>query len=96
MDILNLQRTAGNAAVSRAIAARQPTGPATQTPEEEVEQAFFDDDWDRIVALAATRTSPLRRKAHRDLVQWRGGARVPGAPRLRDLGRSCPARRIQA
>jgi hypothetical protein len=58
MDILNLQRTAGNAAVSRAIAARQPAGPATQTPEEEVEQAFFDDDWDRIVALAATRTSP--------------------------------------
>jgi len=51
MDILALQRTVGNAAVSRAIAARQPAGAATQTPEDEVDKAFFDDDWDRIVAL---------------------------------------------
>jgi hypothetical protein len=58
MDILTLQRTAGNAAVSRAIAARQPAGTETQTPEEELEKAFFDDDWDRIVALTATRSSP--------------------------------------
>jgi hypothetical protein len=58
LDILQLQRTAGNAAVARAIAARQPAGAATQTPEEEVEQAFFDDDWDRVVALTATRPSP--------------------------------------
>lgn len=58
MDILALQRTVGNAAVSRAIAARQPAGAGTQTPEEEVEKAFFDDDWDRIVALMAARPSP--------------------------------------
>lgn len=58
MDILQLQRTAGNAAVARAIAARQPAEAPTQSPEEEVEKAFFDDDWDRIVALTATRPSP--------------------------------------
>jgi hypothetical protein len=56
VDILDLQRSAGNAAVSRAIVARQPA--ATVTPEEELEKAFFDDDWDRVVALTATRTNP--------------------------------------
>jgi hypothetical protein len=55
-EILELQRSAGNAAVARAIAARQPAD--TATAEEEVEKAFFDDDWDRIVSLAAARTSP--------------------------------------
>src|SRR5689334_19096434 len=55
-EILELQRSAGNAAVARAIAARQPAD--TATAEEEVEKAFFDNDWDRIVSLAAARTSP--------------------------------------
>jgi hypothetical protein len=56
--ILDLQRSAGNAAVARAIVARQ----AVMTPEEELEKAFFDDDWDRIVALAATKASPSAAK----------------------------------
>jgi hypothetical protein len=59
LDILNLQRSAGNAAVSRAIAARQPAGTQARTPEEELEKAFFDDDWDRIVVLAKDGAGPL-------------------------------------
>jgi hypothetical protein len=58
MHILSLQQTAGNAAVARALAARQPAATDKQSPEEELEKAFFDDDWDRIVALTATRSSP--------------------------------------
>ena len=57
-DILTLQRSAGNAAVARAIAARQPAGAVVQSPEEQVEKAFFDEDWDRVVTLAAARSSP--------------------------------------
>jgi hypothetical protein len=57
MNILNLQRTAGNAYVSRAIAARQPAVAGAQTSEEDVEKAFFDDDWDRVVSLAAKQSS---------------------------------------
>lgn len=61
-DILELQRSAGNAAVARAIAARQPAGTVTESAEEQLERAFFDDDWDRIVTLAATRASPAAAK----------------------------------
>jgi hypothetical protein len=70
-DILSLQRTVGNAAVARAIAARQPA--ATMTPAEELEKAFFDDDWDRVVALAAPRATPsaVKRIAELDRDQLR-------------------------
>jgi hypothetical protein len=58
LDVLGLQRSAGNAAVARAIAARQATAAPTATPEAELEEAFFGDDWDRVVVLAAPRSSP--------------------------------------
>jgi hypothetical protein len=56
-DLLELQRSAGNAAVARVLAARQPApapaaAPVTDTPEEALDRAFFHDDWDRVVALA--------------------------------------------
>jgi hypothetical protein len=61
LDILSLQRTAGNAAVARSLVARQPA--ATAPPvEEQVEKAFFDDDWDGVVSLAADRASPSTAK----------------------------------
>lgn len=56
LGILDLQRTAGNAAVARSLVARQPA--ATAPVEEQVEKAFFDDDWDGVVSLAADRASP--------------------------------------
>jgi len=58
MHILDLQRAAGNAAVARALAARQPAQAPARSPEEELEKAFFDDDWDRVVALATARGGP--------------------------------------
>ena len=69
--ILDLQRSAGNAAVSRSILARQ--GTAAPTAEEEVEKAFFDDDWDRVVSLTANRASPstVKRVATLDVDELR-------------------------
>jgi hypothetical protein len=60
LDILGLQRTAGNAAVARSLVARQ--GATAPPVEEQVEKAFFDDDWDAVVSLAANRASPSTAK----------------------------------
>jgi hypothetical protein len=57
-DVLDLQRTAGNAAVARAIAARQPAATEAEPLEEQLDRAFFVEDWDRVVALAP-RSKPL-------------------------------------
>ncbi len=57
-DVLGLQLSAGNAAVARAIAARQPAATEAEPVEHQLDRAFFAEDWDRVVVLAP-RSRPL-------------------------------------